>query len=65
MIAAVSSPNPIMPPCPIRWVGRKGLSVQAVTYCNQTRSVADGVVQIPEEAKICENCKKAIASVPR
>jgi hypothetical protein len=33
--------------CPIRWVGRKGLSVKAITYCNDEVNVADGVLQVP------------------
>lgn len=50
-----------MPPCPIRWVGRKGLGVKAQTYCGREAGVTDGVLQLPDTAKICEGCKAKIA----
>lgn len=54
-----------MSPCPIKWVGRSGLGVKALTYCGREANAAAGVVQIPVDAKICETCKTEIAKVPR
>lgn len=61
MIAAIPHVHPTMPPCPIRWVGRKGLGVKAQTYCGREAGVTDGVLQLPDTAKICEGCKAKIA----
>jgi hypothetical protein len=65
MIAVVPSPNPALPPCVLKWAGRRGLSVVATTYCGREHPVAAGIMQIPSDAKHCESCKAAIAATPR
>ncbi len=64
MIACVPSVNPAQPPCAIRVVGRELLSLKAMTYCNQSKSV-DRVIQVPDDSVICPVCEAAIASIPR
>lgn len=65
MIACVASVNPVLAPCAIKWVGRKGLSVKVITHCNNERGVDTGVLQIPDDSVICSGCESAIASIPR
>jgi len=62
MIAVVPGINPAVPPCPIKWVGRRGLSVSAVTYCGNTVSVGDGVSQVPSHTRVCTKCEAAISA---
>ena len=47
-------------PCVVRWIGRKGLSVRALTWCGDDYSAADGVGQVPDEIKTCESCNGEI-----
>jgi len=58
MIAAVDA-NKATGPCIIYWTGRQGLSVKARTYCGESVSAADGVLQLPDNARVCVDCAAA------
>lgn len=61
MIAVVPGINPAVPPCPIKWVGKRGMmSVIAITYCGNEAGVAAGVSQVPAHARFCPKCEAAI-----
>ena len=55
MIAVVKTENEF--PCVAYWTGRKGLSVKVHTWCGETADASDGVLQVPDDAKICTECK--------
>jgi len=59
MIAAVEAHRPTGP-CIVYWTGRVGLSVKATTYCGNTVSAADGVLQLPDIARVCIDCSAAV-----
>jgi len=41
----------------IRWTGRMGLKVVVKTYCNQTINASSGVLQVPDQAEVCAECR--------
>jgi hypothetical protein len=47
-------------PCVVYWTGRKGLSAVSTTWCKKQGNAADGVIQVPDETKVCEACELAI-----
>jgi hypothetical protein len=47
-------------PCVVYWTGRIGLSVKTRTWCGGKHDAGDGVIQIPDDAKICEKCESFI-----
>jgi len=63
MITVIPSPNPVQPPCVVREVARRGLSVQGKTYCGGTANVANGVLQIPASSKVCSRCETAVLAL--
>lgn len=61
MIAVVLNENG-EDPCVVYWTGRKGLSVKVRAWCGGTFDASDGVIQLPDSAKVCEGCTHAIKS---
>lgn len=57
---AVIPSQPGVPPCIVKWTGREGLRVLSKSYCGNTASAGDGVLQVPEHAKTCGACEHAI-----
>ena len=58
MIAVIQQPGQL--PHVTRWTGRRGLKVSAITYCNIEFPAGEGVLQLPDDAKICVACEKGI-----
>ena len=58
MVAAI--PGHHTHPCVIKWTGRKGLKVVAVTYCGDTVNAAEGVYQLPNTHDFCPSCLEAL-----
>lgn len=50
-------------PCVIKWVGRKGLKVKAITHCGETVDAGDGVHQVPDAAETCSKCNTALRNL--
>jgi hypothetical protein len=57
MVAAIPNGHST---CVIKWTGRKGLKVVALTYCGDTVNAADGVLQLPNTAEFCSNCAEVL-----
>lgn len=55
MLAAVQI-DPNNPPCVIYWTGRVRLTVKVKTWCGQDADASEGVLQIPDDAKVCTTC---------
>ena len=53
--------------CIIQLVERKGLKVVGTGWCGSTANVADGVIQLPDEAylRCCAKCRAAIETWKR
>ena len=43
-------------PCVVRRIARSGLKIVAQSYCGQHANAADGVLQLPDTAKVCGAC---------
>ncbi len=56
---AVISIEPGKPPCLIYWTGRVRLHVEVLTYCGEQLEADDGVLQIPDDVKVCDACDEA------
>jgi hypothetical protein len=50
------------PPCIVYWTGRKGLSVHVKTWCHKTANASDGVMQLTDNAIVCEGCERAVVA---
>ena len=73
MIAAIERPMGL---CSVRWVGRIGLKVAVISYCNVRSDAGAGVVQVPDSVFVegkrwarmsdgqsllaCEVCKRSM-----
>jgi hypothetical protein len=58
LIAVIETGRP--KPCVVKWTGRKGLHVSINTYCGKTVNAKDGVLQVPDKMKVCEECQIAL-----
>ncbi len=58
MKAAVEKPG--QPPCLVRWIGLRGITVRAITYCGTEYKASDGISQIPDEVRCCTSCETAM-----
>lgn len=47
-------------PCVVYWTGRIRLSVKCTTWCGDTHDASDGVIQIPDDAKVCKRCTEQL-----
>lgn len=47
-------------PCVIYWTGRVRLHVGVTTWCGEKFDASDGVLQIPDGAKVCSDCDEQI-----
>lgn len=59
MIAAVQIED-AKAPCVIYWTGRVRLHVGVRTWCGEAYDASDGVIQIPDDAKVCTKCTSYI-----
>ena len=59
MIAAVDA-NKITGPCIVYWTGRVRLSVKVHTWCGAVADAGDGVLQVPDNARVCVDCTAAV-----
>ena len=58
MIATIDTGNG--KPCVVLWSGRKGLSVGVRTYCGLELAASSGILQLPDNAKVCDGCDHAV-----
>lgn len=64
MIAVIRRKEQPNEPCAVYWTGRVRLHVEIRTWCGHSvesdDSVDGGALQIPDDSKICKDCKTAI-----
>lgn len=49
----------------IMWTGRVRLHVEVKTYCGKAFEADDGVLQVPDNWKVCERCGEKVAAAFR